>query len=39
MVSCFKRENNEGDGQINWGGGGRADSFQTPGQRNVRQAS
>ena len=22
MVSCFRRENNERDGQITWGGGG-----------------
>lgn len=37
MVSCFKKENNKGDGQITWGGGERGDSFQAPGQRNVRQ--
>ena len=38
MVSCFKRENNEGDGQITWGGGGEGGFIPDP-RTEKRQAS
>jgi len=37
MVSCFKRENNEGDGQITWGGRGRGIHSRIPDPRTEKR--